>query len=68
VFRRIRLISGLVLFAYVSTHLINLAWGLASLEALDLGRDVFVYVWRSIPGTIVLYGALIVHIDRKSVV
>jgi len=63
VFRRIRLISGLVLFAYVSTHLINLAWGLASLEALDLGRDVFVYVWRSIPGTIVLYGALIVHMS-----
>ena len=62
-YRRIRLISGLVLFIYVSSHLINLAWGLVSLEALDIGRDVFVAVWRSIPGTIILYGALFTHMS-----
>ena len=57
----IRLISGLVLFAYVGTHLINHSWGLASMEALNIGRDVFVTVWRSWPGTILLYSALLTH-------
>lgn len=57
----IRLTSGLVLFAYVGTHLINHSWGLASMEALNIGRDIFVTVWRSWPGTILLYGALLTH-------
>jgi adenylate cyclase len=57
----IRLTSGLVLFVYVGTHLINHSWGLASMEALNAGREVFVAVWRSWPGTILLYGALLTH-------
>ena len=57
----IRLTSGLVLFAYVGTHLINHSWGLASMEALNAGRDIFVAVWRSWPGTILLYGGLLTH-------
>lgn len=59
--KRIRLGAGLVLFAYVGTHLLNHAWGLASLEALDVARDVFIAVWRSWPGIVLLYGALLVH-------
>jgi adenylate cyclase len=58
---KIRLVSGLVLFAYVGTHLINHSWGLASMEALNIGRDIFVAVWRSWPGTVLLYGALLTH-------
>ena len=57
----IRLTSGLVLFAYVGTHLINHSWGLASMEALNAGRDIFIAVWRSWPGTVLLYGALLTH-------
>ena len=57
----IRLTSGLVLFAYVGTHLINHSWGLASMEALNAGRDIFITVWRSWPGTVLLYGALLTH-------
>lgn len=57
----IRLTSGVVLFIYVGTHLINHSWGLASMEALNIGRDIFVAVWRSWPGTILLYGALLAH-------
>lgn len=60
-FTTIRLLSGLVLFAYVGTHLINHSWGLASVEALNTGRDIFVAVWRSWPGTVLLYGALLAH-------
>ena len=61
--RRIRLASGLVLFCYVGTHLINHALGLGSLGALDGGRDVFLAVWRSWPGTVILYGALLTHLS-----
>ena len=60
--RRLRLISGLVLFGYVLTHLLNLTLGLISFEALEAGRGVFLTVWRSGPMTVLLYGALLVHL------
>ncbi|MGD9536524.1 MAG: adenylate/guanylate cyclase domain-containing protein [Alphaproteobacteria bacterium] len=60
--RRIRLASGLVLFFYVGTHLLNHALGLGSLGALDAGRDVFLAFWRNWPGTVLLYGALLTHL------
>ncbi|MDP6427367.1 MAG: adenylate/guanylate cyclase domain-containing protein [Rhodospirillales bacterium] len=60
--RRIRLGAGLVLFIFVSSHLINHALGLASLQLLADARDVFVAVWRSWPGIILLYGALLTHL------
>ena len=60
--RRLRLYSGLVLFWYVLAHLLNLALGLISFDALEAGRAVFVAFWRSLPMTILLYGALLVHI------
>ncbi len=60
---RIRLISGLVLFFYVGTHLLNLALGLGSLDALDVGRDVFIAFWRSWIGIVLLYGALLTHLS-----
>jgi len=59
--RQIRLWSGLVLFAFVLTHFLNHALGLVSLEALESGRLAFLWLWRSLPGTLVFYGALLVH-------
>ncbi|MEE8144139.1 MAG: adenylate/guanylate cyclase domain-containing protein [Kiloniellales bacterium] len=59
--RRLRLWSGLVLFAFVLTHFANHALGLVSLEALDAGRTLFLLLWRSLPGTLLLYASLIVH-------
>jgi len=59
--RRIRLASGLVLFAYVATHYVNHTLGLVSREALGEGRWVFLAVWRNPVGTVVLYGAILVH-------
>ena len=35
--RRLRLVSGLVLFAYLLTHALNHTLGLVSLEALEAG-------------------------------
>ncbi len=59
--RRVRLCSGLVLMAFVVTHFLNHALGLVGLEALENGRQAFLWLWRSLPGTLILYGALIVH-------
>jgi adenylate cyclase len=60
--RRVRLGSGLVLMAYLFTHLVNHAVGLASLEAAEAGRRVFVAFWRSLPITTLFYTALLAHI------
>jgi adenylate cyclase len=56
-----RIVSGLVLFVFIATHLLNHAVGLISLEAMEAGRLVFLALWRNILGTVLLYGAIIVH-------
>lgn len=58
---RIRLTSGLVLFTFVVTHLLNHALGLVSLGALEAGRAWFVLLWRNPLATVALYGALLTH-------
>ena len=60
--RRLRLWSGLVLFVFVGTHLLNHALGVISLGAAETGRLVFMAVWRNPVGTVLLYSALITHV------
>jgi adenylate cyclase len=59
--RNLRLASGLVLFTYITTHLINHALGLISLDAAERGLAIAVEVWYSWPGTVLLYGAAGTH-------
>ncbi len=59
---RLRLLSGLALFAYVAGHLLNHALGLVSLQTAETARRAFIGFWRSPVGTPLLYGALIVHL------
>jgi adenylate cyclase len=59
--RRIRLITGVVLFVYVATHFINHALGLISLQAMEEGRRWFLGLWRNPVGTATLYTSLILH-------
>jgi adenylate cyclase len=59
---RLRLGSGLVLYAYVATHLLNHALGIHSLAAMEAGRMVFLAIWRNPVGTVLLYGAVATHI------
>jgi adenylate cyclase len=61
VLRKVRLISGLLLFTYVATHLLNHSLGLVSLQAMEAGREWFLILWRNPAGTILLYGALLTH-------
>ncbi len=60
--RRLYVITGLVLFAFLLTHLFNHALGLVSLEALEAARRVFLSLWRNPPMTLLLYGALALHV------
>ena len=46
--RRLCLPTSLILFFFVSTHLLNHALGKISLAAMDLGRKWFLAFWRSI--------------------
>ena len=60
--RRVRLGSGLVLFAYVASHLANHAAGLISLDAAEAARLAYLAFWRSLPATVVLYTAFALHV------
>jgi adenylate cyclase len=59
--RRIRLVSGLVLFTYVTLHLMNHSLGNISLDAMEAGVIVMKAIWQSAAGTILLYAALLAH-------
>jgi adenylate cyclase len=60
--RQLRLASGLVLFAYLTTHFLNHALGLISLEAMEAGRVAFLALWRNWLATPLLYLSLLVHL------
>lgn len=60
--RKFRLGSGLIIFIFVITHLANHSLGLISLGVADHVQRLFLAVWRNPIGTLLLYGALIVHI------
>ncbi len=58
---RVRLISGLIMFAFVTSHFLNHALGLIS---LDLAEDAMWYLYRvytSRLGSTAIYGAFLVH-------
>jgi adenylate cyclase len=59
--RRLRLFSGLVLFAYVFTHLLNHTLCNASVPAADAMLLVQKWIWQGAFGTVALYSALLVH-------
>ena len=59
--RRTRLVTGSILFTYLTTHLLNHALGLISLDAMEAGRIWFLALWRNPVGTTAFYGSLLVH-------
>jgi adenylate cyclase len=59
--QRLRLVSGLVLFAFAATHFINHALGLVSIDMMQVVQQWRWTVTRSWPGTIVLLAALLTH-------
>ncbi len=58
---RLRIGSGLVLFAFAATHFANHALGLISLDAMQAGQDIRLTVTRSLVGMALLIIATAVH-------
>src|SRR5258706_2774811 len=63
VVRRTRLITGTILFIYLTTHFLNHALGNISLHAMELGSVPFEWLWRGWIGTAALYGAATIHLS-----
>ncbi|MGE3876587.1 MAG: 2Fe-2S iron-sulfur cluster-binding protein, partial [Parvibaculaceae bacterium] len=59
--RQLRLATGLILFAFALTHLLNHAVGLVSIDAMEWVRGWRIAVTRSPPGTAILLVSLVVH-------
>jgi len=61
---RLRQGSGLLLFAFAATHLLDHALGLHSLDLLEAGRRIFLAFWRApllywlVPAALLLHPAL----------
>ncbi|MBP0615605.1 adenylate/guanylate cyclase domain-containing protein [Jiella mangrovi] len=54
--------TGMVLFAYATTHLLNHALGNISLDAMFFGASVKRLIWDNLVGTALLYGSLVLHV------
>ena len=59
--RRLRLISGLVMLAYVTMHLLNHAVGLISLDAMENVLWYIFRIWTNRPAQLLLYSSFLVH-------
>jgi adenylate cyclase len=60
--RSSRLWSGVILMVFVTSHLLNHALGIFGVEVMGWAQEWRVLVWRSWPGTILLLGAVAVHV------
>ncbi|MGV3548938.1 adenylate/guanylate cyclase domain-containing protein [Rhizobium sp.] len=59
---RVHIISGLVLAVFIASHFANHALGIVSIDLMERGRRfAFNVLWRSWPGTVLLYGAVLAH-------
>jgi adenylate cyclase len=61
VIRRVRLISGLIMFTFVTAHLLNHALGLVSRDVAEDAMEYLFRVYTSWLGSIALYGAFLAH-------
>jgi adenylate cyclase len=59
--RTLRLGTGLILFAYATSHFINHAFGLLSVEAMEAASVVLLKPWQTFVGLVALYGSFLLH-------
>jgi adenylate cyclase len=60
--RKIRLATGLVLFAYAASHFLGHATGMFGLDVMDsIGREVVLWPWRTIVGRAALLSSFFIH-------
>lgn len=61
--QRCRLVSGLILFTFAATHFLNHALGLVSIDAMTVMQEGRKVITRSLPGSLILGGALVTHMS-----
>ncbi|RQH12523.1 adenylate/guanylate cyclase domain-containing protein [Bradyrhizobium sp. RP6] len=59
--RQVRLICGIILFAYVVSHFLNHALGNISVDAMEVGVYYHTLFWQFLPVAIVFYTAALTH-------
>ena len=62
VVRRARTVTGVVLFAFAATHLLNHSLGLISIDVMEEVRVWRTAVTRSLPISLVIAASLVIHI------
>jgi adenylate cyclase len=61
--RATRLLTGLILFGFATAHLTNHMFGIRSIEAMEAANRVLLDPWQTVPGLVVLYLALVIHLS-----
>jgi adenylate cyclase len=59
--RQVRLVCGVILFAYLVSHFLNHALGNISVDAMAEGVYYHTLFWQFLPVAIVLYSAMLLH-------
>jgi adenylate cyclase len=59
--RSLRLATGLILFAYATSHFLNHAFGVFSINAMHRASKFLLMPWQSYVGLFFLYGSFSVH-------
>lgn len=58
---RLRLGTGLILAVYVLQHLVNLSFGIVSIQAAEAYRRTVGALFQNPPGLVLLYGSILFH-------
>jgi adenylate cyclase len=59
--RQVRLVCGVILFAYLVSHFLNHALGNVSVEAMEVGVYYHTLFWQFLPVAVLFYTAALVH-------
>jgi adenylate cyclase len=59
--RPVRLTTGLILFAFATSHLINHAFGIRSVDTMQAASAMLLAPWQTNTGLMVLYTAFLLH-------
>ena len=59
--RQVRLVCGLVVFSYVTSHFLNHALGNISVEAMEIGVYYHTAFWQFLPVAVAFYTAALTH-------
>lgn len=59
--RQVRLVCGIILFAYVVSHFLNHALGNISVDAMEVGVTYHMAFWQFLPVAILFYTAALTH-------